>query len=169
MAVLAEESAETVHLSVLEGQDVIYVDKIDSVQPIRAYSMIGGRAPAYAVATGKALLAAQPAQYLDRLPDPLPRFTPNTIVSKELLKAECAKALRVGYAVNRGEWREGVGGLAAAVYDAFERPVAAIGISGPLDRLSVARMKEMAPRVIDAAAQLSKALGYTRGYFGESV
>lgn len=45
MAVLAGESAETVHLSVLEGQDVIYVDKIDSIQPIRAYSMIGGRAP----------------------------------------------------------------------------------------------------------------------------
>lgn len=169
MVVLAKESGETVHLSVLEGQDVIYVDKIDSVQPIRAYSMIGGRAPAYAVATGKALLAAQPAEYLDKLPEQLTKFTPNTITNKEVLKAECAKALRVGYAVNRGEWREGVGGLAATVYDGFERPVAAIGISGPLDRLSVVRMKEMAPRVVEIAADLSKALGYTRGYFGESA
>ena len=47
MAALANETGETVHLSVLDGQDVIYIDKIDSVQPIRAYSMVGGRAPAH--------------------------------------------------------------------------------------------------------------------------
>lgn len=53
MRTLADQTGETVHLSVLDGFDVVYVDKIDSPQPIRAYSMIGGRAPAYAVATGK--------------------------------------------------------------------------------------------------------------------
>ena len=55
MRTLADQTGETVHLSVLDGFDVVYVDKIDSPQPIRAYSMVGGRAPAYAVATGKAL------------------------------------------------------------------------------------------------------------------
>lgn len=169
MAVLARETGETIHLSVLDGADVIYIDKIDSVQPIRAYSMVGGRAPAHAVATGKALLSAQPASYFDGLPKKLPRFTAHTIVDRELLKSELAKAARVGYAVNRGEWREGVGGLAAPVYDGYDRPVAALGISGPLDRLTVARMKEFAPRVVAATAALSKALGHTKGYFGESV
>jgi IclR family transcriptional regulator, KDG regulon repressor len=169
MQVLAKETGETVHLSVLDGADVIYIDKIDSVQPIRAYSMIGGRAPAHAVATGKALLAAQPGSYLDSLPRKLPRFTAHTVVDRELLKAELAKAARIGYAVNRGEWREGVGGLAAPVYDGYDRPVAALGISGPLDRLTVARMKELAPRVVQVTAQLSKSLGHTKGYFGETV
>jgi len=169
MSTLAKETGESIHLSVLDGADVIYIDKIDSVQPIRAYSMVGGRAPAHAVATGKALLAAQNPSYLETLAAQLPRFTSATIVDRDALKIELAKAVRVGYAVNRGEWREGVGGLAATVFNGFDRPVAALGISGPLDRLSVARMKELAPRVIEVAAQLSKALGYMRGYFGESV
>ena len=47
--------------------------------------------------------------------------------------------------------------------------MAALGISGPLDRLTVSKMKEWAPRVIEIAGQLSKGLGYARGYFGESV
>jgi IclR family KDG regulon transcriptional repressor len=166
---LARETGETVHLSILDGTDVIYIDKIDSVQPIRAYSMVGGRAPAHAVATGKALLAAQNPGYLEKLPAQLPRFTSATITELEVQKTEWSKAARGGDAVNRGEWRDNVGGLAAAVFNGFERPVAALGISGPLDRLSVARMKELAPRVVEVTAQLSKALGYTKGYFGESV
>lgn len=169
MATLARDTGETVHLSVLDGMNVIYIDKIDSVQPIRAYSMVGGRAPAYAVATGKALLAAQPANYLDAHPGELARHTPVTITDHALLRSELAKAARLGYAVNRGEWREGVGGVAATVFNGLERPVAALGISGPLDRLTAARMKEFAPRVMDAAAQISRALGYVSGYFNASA
>lgn len=169
MASLARETGETIHLSILDGNDVIYIDKIDSVQPIRAYSMVGGRAPAHAVATGKALLAAQRESIWDALPAKLARFTPATIVDREVLKAELAKIARVGYAINRGEWREGVGGVASPVFNAFERPVAALGISGPLERLTIARMKQFAPRVVEVAAELSKAMGYIKGYFNEST
>jgi IclR family transcriptional regulator, KDG regulon repressor len=160
IAELARESGETVHLSVLDGVDVIYIDKIDSVQPIRAYSMVGGRAPAHAVATGKALLAAGGEECVARLGRPLARYTPATIVDPAALKAELARAARLGYAMNRGEWRDGVGGVAAPVFNGFARPVAAIGISGPLDRLTLARMKAMAPAVMDSAAALSRELGY---------
>lgn len=167
MAALAKDTGETIHLSVLDGADVIYIDKIDSSQPIMAYSMVGGRAPAHAVATGKALLSAQEPAYLDSLPATLKRFTAATTTSRTVLKAELAKAARIGYAINRGEWREGVGGVAAAVFDGFERPIAALGISGPLERLGATRMKALAPRVMEVTAELSRALGYTRGYFGD--
>ena len=169
MTALAKETGETIHLSVLDGVEVIYIDKIDSSQPIRAYSMIGGRAPAHAVATGKALLSVQPEPYLESLPKKLPRFTGATITDRALLRTEMAKAARLGYAVNRGEWREGVGGVAAPIFDGFDRPVAAVGISGPLERLSIARMKELAPAVVRVASTLSKSLGHARGYFGETV
>ncbi|NDZ18063.1 IclR family transcriptional regulator [Variovorax sp. WS11] len=162
MAALAKETGETIHLSVLEGVEVIYIDKIDSIQPIRAYSMIGGRAPAHAVATGKALLSVQPDPILDTLPKKLARFTPATIVDRSVLRTELARAARLGYAVNRGEWREGVGGVAAPIFDGFDRPVAALGISGPLDRLSIARMKELAPAVVRVADALSTSLGHTK-------
>ncbi len=157
---LARDTGETVHLSVLDGLEVIYIDKIDSVQPIRAYSMIGGRAPAYAVATGKALLAAERADHLDRFDGTLQRHTASTIVDRRVLKADLARAARLGYAINRGEWRDGVGGVAAPVFNGFGKPVAAIGISGPLDRLTMQRMKAWAPAVMTAAADLSRDLGY---------
>lgn len=160
---LAESTGETVHLSVLDGLEIIYIDKIDSAQPIRAYSMVGGRAPAHAVATGKALLSTQPRAFLENHGTDLPRFTDTTITKLADLKAELSRAARNGYAVNRGEWRDGIGGVAAPVLDATGESVAALGISGPLSRLTNARIKTLAPLVIELAQELSNALGYRGG------
>jgi DNA-binding IclR family transcriptional regulator len=63
---LVDLTQETVHLSVLDGSAVIYIDKVESIQPVRAYSVLGGRAPAYCVATGKILLAHQSQEFLKR-------------------------------------------------------------------------------------------------------
>ncbi|ETF04350.1 IclR family transcriptional regulator [Advenella kashmirensis W13003] len=165
---VALETQETVHLSVLDGLDVIYIDKIDSPNPVRAYSIIGGRAPAYAVATGKALLAFQNSDYLDHQPADLIRHTENTITTLASLKEELATIARVGYAINRGEWRNNVGGIAAPVFDGHNKAVAALGISGPLERLTMDNMKRWSSVVLDAASEISRESGYRRGYFGES-
>ncbi|WP_321944291.1 IclR family transcriptional regulator [Paraburkholderia tropica] len=157
---LAELTRETVHLSILDAADVIYVDKIDSPQPVRAYSELGGRAPAYCVATGKVLLAFKGAEYIARHLKELVQFSDTTIVDLQALKVELARIAVVGYAVNRGEWRKSVGGVAAPIFDAFGAPVAAIGISGPLERLSLKRIKEFTPAVQSAASSVSRAMGY---------
>lgn len=159
MADLARRTGETIHLSVRDGLEVIYVDKIDSEHAVRAYTMVGGRAPAHAVATGKALLSAESPAFLELLPPQLPGFTPATVVDAARLRDELARAARDGYAVNRGEWRADVGGLAAPIFNGFDRPVAALGISGPLGRLAPAQMRRLAPMVVEAAAGLSRALG----------
>ncbi|MDO8301310.1 IclR family transcriptional regulator [Lacisediminimonas sp.] len=160
MAMLARQSGETVHLSVLDNLDVIYIDKIDSVQPIHAYSIVGGRAPAYAVATGKALLAAEGDACLARLPGQLKSYTSSTVTDLAVLEKELKKAAKNGYAINRGEWRNGVGGLASPVFNGLQRPIAALGISGPTERLTLARMRELAPMVVEAARQVSQGMGY---------
>lgn len=160
MRSLAQATGETVHLSVLDGIDVIYIDKIDSPQPIRSYTAIGGRAPAYAVATGKALLAFQPDGYLERHGQGMLRHTAVTTPSLACLKQELADVVRTGHAVNRGEWRDSVGGVAAPVFDAMGEAVAALGISGPLERLGEARIAELAPSVRQHALALSQAMGY---------
>ena len=159
MQALADETQETVHLSVLDDVDVFYLHKIDSPHPVRAYSEISGRAPAYCVATGKALLAFHGEDYLSRL-GALEAFTPRTLVSPGALRLELEQVRQQGYAVNRGEWRETVCGLAAPVFDASRRPVAAIGISGPAERLRPPRMKAFTPHVVRAAREISEALGY---------
>ena len=58
LAELANATGETIHLAVLQGAEIVYLDKFDSPLPVAAYSRIGGRAPAYCVASGKAMLAA---------------------------------------------------------------------------------------------------------------
>jgi DNA-binding IclR family transcriptional regulator len=160
MRKLAERSGETVHLSILDGIEVVYIDKIDSLQPVRAYSYVGGRAPAYAVATGKVLLAFQPDGYIARCDGVLQAHTPRTITTMAALEEEMRKIRRQGYAANRGEWRATVGGVAVAIFNSLRQPVAALGISGPLERLSAARMKELAPAVAECANEISGLMGF---------
>ena len=161
MQALAGATQETVHLSVLDDTDVFYIHKIDSSHPVRAYSEISGRAPAYCVATGKALLAFQDESYLERFGERLPAHTPRTIATRVELRQELAQVRQQGYAINRGEWREAVGGLAAPIFDAHRRPLAAIGISGPVERLRPPKLKTFTPDVLRAAREISEALGYT--------
>ncbi|GAB1575575.1 IclR family transcriptional regulator [Bordetella petrii] len=164
MRALAIQTGETVHLSVLDGLDVVYIDKIDSPQPIRAYSVIGGRAPAYAVATGKALLAFQQLDYISHYKSQLHSHTQTTRATEDVLKQELAEVARAGYAINRGEWRDGIGGVAAPIFSGLERPVAALGISGPLDRLTSVKMAQYVPLILDAAEAISRQLGYSGPY-----
>lgn len=161
IAALAHRTAETVHLSVLDGAEVVYVDKIDSPQPVRAYSRVGGRAPAYGVATGKALLAfssAFPASLVD-ITARLHAHTPRTLTEPDALERELLRARTKGFAVNRGEWRESVGGIAAPIFGRSPDPVAAVGISGPIARLTATRMRDFAPHVVATANAISRALG----------
>jgi len=161
MRTLAMQTGETVHLSVLDGLDVVYIDKLDSAQPLQAYSVIGGRAPAYAVATGKALLAFQQDGYLSHYKSRLHAHTRLTRATEAALTQELAEVARLGYAVNRGEWRDGIGGVASPIFSGLQRPVAALGISGPLDRLTPAKMTQYVPLILDAAAAISRQLGYS--------
>lgn len=160
---LAGQTSETVHMSVLEGAEVLYIDKIDSPQPVRAYSRVGGRAPAYCVATGKAQLAHAADTMLSQLAGKLQRHTPRTIVELEELKREFARVREQGFAVNRGEWRESVCGLAAPIFDSGGKVVAAVGISGPLERLGPGVLRDFAPLVIDCARAISRELGFSMG------
>ena len=160
MAALAAKTLETVHLSVLDDTDVIYLHKIDSPQPVRAYSTVAGRAPAYAVATGKALLAFQGDAYLERFEGRLEAHTPHTLATPFALRQEIETIRQQGYAVNRGEWRASIGGVAAPIFDASRRAVAAVGISGPVERLKPAAIKGFTAEVVQAARAISRSLGY---------
>lgn len=160
MRELAEETQETVHLSVLNGTDALYIEKIDSPQPVRAYTLVGGRAPAQCVATGKVLLAWADQDVLDQIVPKLEKFTPLSITTKAELEQEMETIRQQGYAFNRGEWREQVMGVAAPIFDVSGEVVAAIGLSGPSERLSLMQTQEAGQRLTDLAALISKRLGY---------
>lgn len=157
---LAQRTQETVHLSILDNGEVLYLDKLDSPQPVRAYTRVGGRAPAYCVATGRAMLAYADAAVVAAATQNMEVFTALTVKSRLALDKELERVRRKGYAVNRGEWRGGVRGLAAPVFDGRGRVVAAIGIAGPGERLNDAVIQTMAPVVVGAADSLSRELGF---------
>lgn len=158
---LSQASGETVHLSVLDGADVIYIDKIDSPQPVAAYTRIGGRAPAYCVATGKALLSSLDEAQLEPLIATLEPHSPETLTDRSDLLADLSQTRERGYSINRGEWRNDVWGLAANVRDVSGQVVAAIGISGPKFRLAdTGRIEELGEMVSSSARNASEMLGF---------
>lgn len=155
---LAHALGETVHLSVLDEHEVVYVHKVDSDQPVRAYTQIGGRAPAHCVATGKAMMAYRTRGWLCAAAARLTPFTPNTITDHDAFLREMQQVRRDGFAVNFGEWRPDVHGLAAPVLDATGAVIAAVGLSGPARRLDRLRLAEHASPVVEAARSLSAEL-----------
>lgn len=159
LARLARTTQETIHLSVLDGPEIVYLDKIDSPQPVRAYSELGGRAPAHVVATGKVLLAQAGEAALAALPQPLPRPTPQSVADLDTLRAQLQAVLRQGYAVNREEWRLGVCGLGAPVFDQHGQAIAAVGLSAPTARLDETRTAPLAQAVVATALAITQALG----------
>ncbi|HEY8370851.1 MAG TPA: IclR family transcriptional regulator [Thermodesulfobacteriota bacterium] len=163
MAALVEQTGESVHLAVYDAGDVVYIDKREGSQPVRAYSHVGGRAPAHCVATGKVLLAfAGEAEWERVMRAGLRRFTPRTIVDPVDLRSELAAVRAQGYSLNRGEWRAEVAGIAAPIRDFTGGVVAAIGISGLATHYTAARIRQMVPQVQAAAAEVSRQLGFIR-------
>jgi IclR family transcriptional regulator, KDG regulon repressor len=145
LATLASATQETVHLGLLEDDEVVFIVNIESPQAVRSYVGRGGRAPAQAVATGRAILAFLP-------PEKMPILSPS--LATELERTRCR-----GYAVNRGEWQEQVNGIAAPIYaGASKTVIAAVGLSGPADRLNQTAIRRYAPLVVAAAATISQAI-----------
>lgn len=162
MARLAASSGETVHLAQISGDEVIYLDKIEGTQAIRAYTQIGGRAPALCVATGKAIMSWQDEYHIRKAAQNIPAATPNTITDPEAILAELALARQNGVAFNKGEWRHDVAGAASAIRDHSGRVIAAIGISGPKMRLLSECLDNHATEVQNAALDVSRCLGFTQ-------
>ncbi len=159
MEALMTQTGESVHLSVLDGREVVYVHKVESPQPVRAYSQIGGRAPAACVATGKVLLAHGPASVLTSIAGALEPHTDRTITDAEAFLREMKKVRTQGFAINRGEWRSGVWGIAAPLADTRGTVIAALGISGPAARFRKAVLPAWTEAVIAAARDVTDDLG----------
>ncbi len=165
LAGLAQATGETIHLAVLQGADIVYLDKFDSPLPVAAYSRVGGRAPAHCAASGKAMLAAMaldgPAlrAQLGLAGDSLPTHTPYTLTTLQDLQADLAATRTRGWAYNAQEWRLGVCGLGAAVLNARAQVVAAIGMSVPALRCNPTQAHALAQQLRACAVQASGSLG----------
>lgn len=151
---------ETVHLGVLDEWEVVYIDKMESDQPLQMYSRVGRRAPLYCTALGKALAAWEPEDWVDKfLRRRLRAYTPSTLTEPGDLRRELSKIRATRYALDGEEFSLGLKCVAAPLFDHSRRVVASIGIAGPSVRLSSDRLPRLASLVRESAAGVSRALG----------
>lgn len=159
---LRERTRLTVHMAILDGAEVVYIDKLDSPANLRMASFVGTRNPAYCTALGKAILAALPDEELEAVlarTQFLPR-TPNTITTPTALRQELAVTRARGYAIDNVENEEGIRCVGAPVYGHTGRVVASISVSGPIFSVTMAGIDELGRLVADIGQQISRALGY---------
>jgi IclR family KDG regulon transcriptional repressor len=158
MQALHKATDETVNLTVLDQGEVLYLEKIAAHYPVRATSDPGLRAPAVFPASGKALLAALPdaRALIEQIAKSLPR---ERRIKPAELAAELKTIRKRGYAISLSGWRDGVNSVASVVLDEQRLPVAAIAISGPAERMGVARMESLSEALINACTRISAMLG----------
>jgi len=159
---LQRSAGETVFLGVLDGGEVVIVDRIDSSEPLRMVSQIGFREPAHSTALGKTLLANLPegegVRILSNME--LKRFTPNTTTSVEALKADLNRIRLSGFAIDDEETLPGVRCVAAPIRDTSGQVIAAVSVSGPSVRVTRERIPPLAQDVRATAEMVSRELGY---------
>ena len=155
---LAAETQETVNLSVMQGDGIVIVDKIDSPHAVRAETFVGLRAPVHCSATGKAIMAFERPQALDAaLPARLARHTDATITDRADLARELAQVRRAGWARNREEWRPGVCAAAVPVRDATGAVAASLSVTVPTSRFGNEAVRDrLVPALKKAAAGLEQ-------------
>lgn len=156
-----EATGETVFLGMLDGNDVVILDRFDSPSPLRMVTELGTREPAHGTALGKVLLACgESGPSLDHLrKQDLRRFTSQTITDLEQLRKEIDKVREQGYAVDNEEHIEGVRCIAAPIRDAFGRVIAAVSVAGPTLRITTRRIDSVCATVQETARAVSGALG----------
>jgi DNA-binding IclR family transcriptional regulator len=155
---LSRRFGEAVHLGRLDGDQVVYLAKRDSVHRLRLYSAIGRRLPAHATALGKALLAEHSETAADAIVSwPLARLTPHTVTDRRAFHTTLAHVRTSGYAVDREENAEGINCLAMAVPLAVPA-VDAVSISVPVARLS----PELEAGIVAALRELVGGLAHAR-------
>lgn len=131
---LSAETGETVHLGILEDTDVVYIAKRESIHPLRLYSAVGRRLPAYATALGKAMLATlTDAEVSGLLPERLEPLTSRTLQSRDDLLEELARIREADCAVDHEENAAGITCFGRVVSPAVP---AAVSISVPTTRLT---------------------------------
>jgi len=158
---LRDELNETVQLTVLDGEEILYIDGCESSRQLRTFFRAGDRAPLYCTALGKAILAGMPPRDRERALKrrSLRAYTPRTVTDAGALLRELARAATRGYSVDDMEHEEGVRCVAAPIRDRDGRTFASISVSGPAHRVCPAREKEIARRVMATAEEISRRLG----------
>lgn len=160
LARLVDEIGETCNFTMLDGNEAVYVDRVETTAVVRLHMRIGSRVPLHCTASGKLFLAHLPPASVQRLirAAPLRRYTDRTISHPEALERELAKIRLSGIGTDAGEFLEASVCLAVPVIDPRGRVCAAVAVHGPAPRMSLRRGYTFLPAMRRAAGAIAATL-----------
>jgi DNA-binding IclR family transcriptional regulator len=155
---LVDDIGETCNVGVLNDLDYVYLQRIECQWPLRLHQEVGTRVPAHTVSGGKVLLAHLDPALVRRLlrSRRLKASTSRTITRLPELEAELARVRAVGFALNDQERMDGIVGAAVPVLDPDGNVLAAVGMHGPLPRLTIKASERHVPRLRQAAEKIAR-------------
>ena len=162
---LHQTTRETISLYILEGNERVCVERLESPQSVRIVQRVGRRLPLYAGSAGKAIMAFLSPERQEQILQntELVPLTSKTITDPVELRKEIKKAHNQGCAVSFGEWVEDAAGVAAPILSRDGKVIGALAISGPMSRFTKENVARYCVDVKRVAAQISESLGYNAG------
>ena len=161
---LMNKTKETVHLAVLDGDQVLYLEKVEGPHALRMPSRVGRHITTYCTSLGKAMLSCLEETDVKRMlqTQPFKVLTPNTIRNLDLLLADLRATRKRGYSIDDEEIEIGLRCVGAPIYDHTMRMVGAISVAAPSARLATQKLPAVGRMVLEAAEEISKELGYEK-------
>jgi IclR family transcriptional regulator, KDG regulon repressor len=158
MQELHKATSETVSLTVLDGDDVLYLEKIVAPRVLRFTTRPGSRAPAALVAPGKALLAYEPdALAIVKRAARQPGNGKKIDVAALMTELEAVR--RNGYSVSKSTLTPGLIAVASPIMGRDSRAAAALSVSGPAERLSEKKVRDIIEAVLNTCARIAETVG----------
>lgn len=160
LARLVEEIGETCNFTMLDGAQVVYVDRVEAAWPLRMTLTSGSHVPLHCTASGKLLLALLPRGSRERIVEQLPlnRYTDKTITDPRRLAGELARIRASRYSTDNEEFHAGLVCVAVPVAGK-KRACAALAVHAPASRMPLERALSYLPVLRKAAAAMSATLG----------
>ena len=160
LARLVDAIGETCNFTMLDGAEVVYLERVETSANVRLLMQTGSRVPLHCTASGKLLLSGLPPVRVRRLlgPGPLPRYTQRTIVGIPTLERELEKIRASGVGTDNGEYLVDSVCLAVPVHDSQGRMCAAVAVHGPAPRMTLKKGYGFLPAMRGAAAAIAATL-----------
>jgi DNA-binding IclR family transcriptional regulator len=157
---LAEQVEETCNITILDGNEVVYIDRVESHWPLRTHLQAGSRVPIHCGASGKVFLSFMPPSKRMRLlaAAPLRRLTDRTVVDPKRIMIELKKIRASKIGLDDQEFMPGLIGIAVPVFDSRGRVCATVSMHAPTVRWTVERVLQVAPLLTAAASGIAKTL-----------
>ena len=158
---LSKYTEESIHMGVLDGNEVTSIEGLGSTHNLQAKLWIGKRSPIYCTSIGKAILAFLPKKEQEEILTTIEfkRYTKNTITDKKNLKKELESIRRQGFALDNEEHDEGIMCVGAPIFNNKGEVVASISISGPKIRMKEQELEKYKKLLMDSVKRISDKLG----------